>query len=383
MKYQILIILFLFSLKTYSQANYRDLILQLNNAKNEYFVSDSSIKNNFDAVPDSLLRIPYYRMAKAFFTEVSYGHKPTYFEFINLKEKLNESRIQAAIYDFACGENLDYLIQRIEAKSADYQAIKPYLPVDSLKNIRENLNFYRWLNRFDLDKFIVINIPSATLKFYQKEEELLTMNVILGTFQNQTPRIATYIDALTVYPYWIATQSIATKELLPLIKKNINYLSKNNFEVLDNKGNIIDPNSIDWSKLSTKNFPYKLRQGTGCDNSLGLLKFNLVNPYSVYMHDTPHDEAHTSLFMKSKRFFSHGCIRLSKPVELTNLIFEKELIDDDFMNICRRGEKPKVMLLPTKIPVFITYHTIELSRSNEILVYQDIYKLIKIEQKPN
>lgn len=94
---------------------------------------------------------------------------------------------------------------------------------------------------------------------------------------------------------------------------------------LNNKGIIMDPYSIFWHALGTNYFPYLIRQSTGCDNALGLLKLNFLNPFSVYLHDTPTK----ALFSEYKRFFSHGCILLEKPMELGRLVLKnnQETID--------------------------------------------------------
>lgn len=371
----------LISFFSFSQTNENQLLNELireienNKLQNEFPID--SLVSEVNSTPDSLLSEFLNRKIKAFLTEIRFGHQPRYLEYNSFKENLDTKTIEKALVEIQSGFSLASIIESIEPQSTDYQRYKSYFLQDTSTALAENVNFYRWLNRFSLSKYAVVNLPATELRFYENGEQTLQMNVVVGKPKTPTPRMATAIDAVVVYPYWTPPTSIATKELLPEIQKNIKYLERNNFQVLDKKGNVINPDSVNWKALSAKNFPYTLRQGTGCDNSLGLLKFNLKNPYSVYMHDTPHDEAHVSLFEKEKRFYSHGCMRLSKPVELANLIFDKPIIDEKFMKICLKDQKPKVINLSKPIPVFVIYHTSELAEDNTLIHFEDIYKLIK------
>ena len=268
------------------------------------------------------------------------------------------------------------VFQNLEPKHPEYHFFKKAITTDSLNNIlKDNLNFYRYLNRFNFIKYIVVNIPNAKLTTYYQDQKVLEMNIIVGQKGKQTPRMTTYLDAIVVYPYWIPTRSIAINEILPKVKKNIKYLEKNNFDVLDANKNLMDPGTLKWASFYAKNFPYQFRQGTGCDNSLGLLKFNISNPFSVYMHDTAHNKHSMLLFENENRFFSHGCIRLSMPVELANWAFEKPLITEEFMNTCFKDPKSTTINLSKKIPLFVIYNTSEIDANGDIVTFKDVYGL--------
>jgi L,D-transpeptidase YcbB len=124
---------------------------------------------------------------------------------------------------------------------------------------------------------------------------------------------------------------------------------------------------LDWKSFSRGNFPYTIRQGTGCDNSLGLLKINIQNPLSIYMHDTPHTSYSKGLFDREERFFSHGCIRLEKPLELANWLRPKRIIDEALMEKCLINQQPEVIPLSENVPVFLMYFT-EFWDENGVLV---------------
>ena len=100
----------------------------------------------------------------------------------------------------------------------------------------------------------------------------------------------------------------------------------------------MDPYSINWKALSRTNFPYLIRQSTGCDNALGLLKLNFNNPFSVYLHDTNS----RNLFKNNRRFYSHGCMRMEKPMELGHLVLKNNptAIDTLEQKGCLRNQSP-------------------------------------------
>jgi len=141
---------------------------------------------------------------------------------------------------------------------------------------------------------------------------------------------------------------------------------------LDTKGNILNPYSIVWSKYSGKTFPYRLRQSTGCDNSLGIIKFDLTSPFDVYLHDTNVK----GLFSSDKRYRSHGCMRVEKAIELGNLLLNNKL-DTAFLQACIKGEKPITLQLKNAVPVFVVYLTADIDHNGSVTYYDDVYHLLK------
>jgi hypothetical protein len=239
------------------------------------------------------------------------------------------------------------------------------------------LNQYRWLNRIPSDTLIVINIPSATLRVITKSgEELLYSPVILGQPKTPTPLFGAYLTRIITFPYWNVPRSIATREILPKIKRDpAATLDNLKMQVLDSKGKVLNPDAIDWKSLSVKNFPYRLRQSTGCDNALGVIKFDLNSPYDVYLHDTNHRE----LFAEKNHFLSHGCIRLAKPVELANLVLQQDFFKHSFLETQKTNVPSKTIALPVILPVIITYELVDLDSNNLIRFYPDVYGWKKVK----
>lgn len=242
-----------------------------------------------------------------------------------------------------------------------------------IAQVRESLNYWRWTGRLKEKEFILVNIPAARLQIVNHDTARdLSMKVILGKQETQTPSFTAYISKVIAYPYWNVPFSIATKEMLPKIKRSINYLDANNLQVLNGKGEVVAPHKLKWSKFSRNYFPYRIRQSTGCDNSLGLLKFDLNSPFSIYLHDTNA----RNLFGNSNRFLSHGCIRVEKPMELANYILTDGLDSATTakLNQCLKDEKPTEFKLKKNFPVLILYMTADVDASGLLKFYNDVYK---------
>jgi murein L,D-transpeptidase YcbB/YkuD len=265
----------------------------------------------------------------------------------------------------------------LEPQNEDYKMLKSTLKngIDSVDflnvaKLTTSINQFRWIHHFKLDKFVVVNIPSATLSYYENDSIRLQMKVVVGKPSTRTPRIATYCDKIILFPYWNVPHSIAVKEYLPIFKKTPAMVTIMNMQILDKRGNIIPESAIDWSLYSRDYFPYRLRQSTGCDNALGVIKFNLTGPFDVYLHDTNMKSA----FKSNYRFYSHGCIRLEKPFQLSNYFLETPVDSNALLNPLN-NQIPKTLPLPRSIPVFVVYMTAEVN-ADQILFYQDVYSLL-------
>jgi murein L,D-transpeptidase YcbB/YkuD len=158
--------------------------------------------------------------------------------------------------------------------------------------------------------------------------------------------------------------------MLPAIQKDTNYLNKQNLMVVDKNDSVIPPSKIKWSKLSKTYFPYQIRQRQGDDNSLGVLKFNFRNKYSVYLHDTNA----RWLFSKSMRALSHGCVRVQNWQDLAHFLVRNDTVRysaDTLASWIVRQEKHVVTGF-RKVPLFIRYFTCE-GKNGRLKFYDDIY----------
>jgi L,D-transpeptidase YcbB len=241
-----------------------------------------------------------------------------------------------------------------------------------LQQLNLSVNYYRWLYCLVQNQsVIVVNIPAAFLKVYHGSETILEMRLIVGKKSTPTPLLASKTKEVVLYPYWHVPYRIATKELLPLIKQNPGFINAGNYQVLNMAGKITDPYSINWHALNTKYFPYVIRQSTGCDNALGVLKINFYNPFSVYLHDTPN----RFLFTLNKRYFSHGCMRMEKPTELGHLVLKNNTIAIDTLEQkgCLQNKAPITVQADEHLPVIVWYNPAGIDSTGKVIFYEDVY----------
>ncbi len=241
-----------------------------------------------------------------------------------------------------------------------------------LRQLNVSVNYYRWLGCIMQNQsVIVVNLPSALLMVYENNKVVLNMRVIVGKKATPTPTLSATINEVVLYPYWHVPYSIATKELLPAIKRNAGVIDAGAYQVLNKNGKILNPWSINWHIYSTRYFPFIIRQSTGCDNALGLIKLNFINPFSVYLHDTPNKK----LFGKHLRFFSHGCMRIEKPMELGHLVLKQNSIAIDTLTQkgCIKNQSPITVPAQNRMPVIVWYNPAGIDALGRVIYYEDVY----------
>jgi murein L,D-transpeptidase YcbB/YkuD len=253
------------------------------------------------------------------------------------------------------------------------------IPVDErVRQIELNMERLRWLPR-DLGKrHVFINIPNFELDFVENDKTIITMRAVVGKYSNPSPILSSEINHIVINPSWHVPPSIATSEILPLLRKDPSYLAKNNikvYKIVDGNRREINPETVDWTQVSEKNFNYKFRQRPGSKNVLGRVKFIFPNPFDVYLHDTSSPE----LFIRTTRTFSHGCLRVEKPIELAEFLLQSdpEWTPDNIVSaINKRGEKTVWLIEP--IPIHIAYLTAWVDDDGSIQFRNDIYGLDKV-----
>lgn len=237
-----------------------------------------------------------------------------------------------------------------------------------------SMDKYKMLPEKMPSKYIWVNTSANHLELVDKDEVKLTSKVICGKAKTRTPVLTSNITELITYPQWIPPPSIVSKEILPAVKKNPGYLARKGFSLVDSKGNEVDPYSVDWSKYG-KNIPYRIVQGSGDANALGIMKFVFSNKYSVYLHDTNQ----RYLFANAMRSLSHGCVRVQEWEKLAFYILRNDSVSagggytkiDSVKNWLQKKQKRSIAVR-NKIPVYIRYFTCE-GRNGNIVFYDDVY----------
>lgn len=307
--------------------------------------------------------------------EIHYGHAPTDQSFAKVTENVDTAVVGklARATDVVAALKTDAAtFSPYQTLLTKYNEVRKTASPTQLQHIRQTLNFYRYLNRFSDGKFIVVNIPAARLAVFDKMgKRELPMAVIVGKAAKATPRFNCYLTEVVAYPYWNVPEGIGVKEILPKVRENPSYLDSQNMDVLNTRDKPVDPESINWAKVSASNFPYRFRQRSGCHNSLGLIKFVLNGPPAIYLHDT---NARELFDQTTDHWRSHGCVRVEKPVELANFVLGAPKFDEDFYNRCLADQKPSSFKLPKPYPVFVTYNLADVDEQGQLVYYNDVYK---------
>ncbi len=248
------------------------------------------------------------------------------------------------------------------------------VPVEKrIRQIELNLERWRWLPQNMGNPYIMVNIAGYGLEVVENESPVLTMKIIVGTAFQKTPVFSGKMTYIEMNPYWNVPHSIATEETLEKIQKNPEFFAKENMKVFTagKNGEAVNPATIDWSALSENNFPYRLRQEPGPRNPLGRIKFMFPNKHSVYLHDTSDPQ----LFRKERREFSHGCIRIEKPMDMAEFVMRgsKEWPIEKIKAVLKTKETT-VAYLPKLIPVHILYFTAWGNGDGTTHFLEDIYR---------
>ncbi|NTV46275.1 MAG: L,D-transpeptidase family protein [Chlorobiales bacterium] len=236
-----------------------------------------------------------------------------------------------------------------------------------------NMERWRWLPQSLGQRYIAVNIANFELDVIESKKNMLTMRVIVGKAYQSTPVISEKMTYLVLNPYWNVPTSIIGKELAPLGRKDPGYFAKHNMKVYVGWGADaveVDPATVNWAKVTEKNCRYQIQQEPGAKNSLGRIKFMFPNKFSVYMHDTPSRE----LFKKNERVFSHGCIRIEKPLDLAEYVLRGDRWTKEKILDALKTNREQTIRLPESIPVYILYFTAWVDENDGTVNFRkDIY----------
>ncbi|HET7118951.1 MAG TPA: L,D-transpeptidase family protein [Hanamia sp.] len=246
---------------------------------------------------------------------------------------------------------------------------------EKFKRIAITLDRYKQLPEMP-ESYVWVNIPGFYLQLWDHDSVLFQSKVIVGKPTTQTPTLHSEISNMVIFPNWTIPESIIKKEILPALKKDPGYLTKKGFSLVDYKGDEVNPYTVDWYKYKN-GIPWKIVQGSGDDNALGIFKFNFYNPYSVYLHDTNQ----RYLFANSNRALSHGCVRVQKWESLAFYIARQDSLatkrghpayNIDSLKTWIANQNRKTVMIKKRLPLFIEYFTC-VAKNDEIIFYKDIY----------
>jgi murein L,D-transpeptidase YcbB/YkuD len=245
------------------------------------------------------------------------------------------------------------------------------VPVETrIDQLRINLERARWVLGGIENDFIVVNIAGFRAYLVNESKVIWETKVQVGKTYHQTPVFRDEMAYVVMNPTWTVPYSIASKEMLPRIQSDPDYFKTRTFDVRNRAGENVDPETIDWSKHSRRNLPYTFVQRPGPRNALGRIKFIFPNQYSVYLHDTPSK----SLFGRSERAFSHGCIRTQNPFDLAELLLRPKGWDRERIDAQIESQETKTVHLAEPLPILLLYWTADIGPNGEHHFYKDVYE---------
>jgi len=247
------------------------------------------------------------------------------------------------------------------------------VPVEErARQIVLNMERWRWMPRYTASRYILVNMAGFEMRVIENDVPTLRMRVVIGRPYRRTPAFTEAMTYVVVNPYWHIPPSLAVRDLLPKIREDPGYLERQGIRVFSDcteNAHELDGQGMDWSEISSRGFPYKLRQDPGPHNALGRIKFMLPNRFNIYLHDTPHREH----FDLSVRAFSSGCIRLEEPLVLADYILGEAGWSPERIRETIAGGERRVVSLPRPIPVILVYWTAWVEKDGTVNFRDDVY----------
>lgn len=341
------------------------------------------LKNNLPRFLDSMDRKQYTYVPFPFKAN---DVKDSAFVISKIQKRLKESSCIDSATALPDSVKLNAAIKKYQKKKGVKQDGKVSAALVRLMNLTDGERFkriavtldrYKQLPSVMPEKYIWVNLPAYYLYVWDHDSVAIESKIICGKPVTRTPLLYSVISDMVVYPNWTVPPSIITKQLLPKLKNNPYYLSQIGLRLEKVNGDPVNPGTINWNKYK-KGIPFKVRQASGDDNALGIMKFNFNNPFSVYLHDTNQ----RYLFKNAERALSHGCVRVQKWEELAYFIASNDSINakpdetlrynaDSIKNWLANKQKRRIMV-KNGIPLFIAYFSCEV-KGEKIRFYDDIY----------
>lgn len=289
------------------------------------------------------------------------GHDPAHFD----------AELEAAVQRFQHrhGLNPDGIIGRNTLGALNVS------PEARIAQLRANLERWRWLPPALGEEYILVNIAGFDMHVVSGGQRVMTQRVVVGQPYRRTPVFTGRMTYLVLNPSWEVPPRLAAQDQLPKIQENPAYLEEMGFAVLRGWGSDevrIDPAEVDWSALSRRHFPYRLRQAPGPQNALGQVKFMFPNRHNVYLHDTPA----RGLFASEDRARSSGCIRLEEPDRLTRwLLTERSsLMSEERIDQVLASGRETTVRLDRALAVHLLYWTAWVNPDGRVEYRRDVYQ---------
>jgi murein L,D-transpeptidase YcbB/YkuD len=234
--------------------------------------------------------------------------------------------------------------------------------------ISANLERWRWLPDRLGERHIRVNIADFELQARAGGQIERVHRVIVGRQLRRTPSFSSSMRYIVVNPWWEVPRRLAVEDKLPLFQREPEAVQRLGFRIVDGAGQEVEPSGIDWNSYTRRSFPFRLRQQPGRENALGEVKLMFPNRHDVYLHDTPG----RTLFERSRRNFSSGCMRVEHPLALAAWALNDASWPLARLEIVAAGDQETTITLKQRVPVHIQYLTAVVEDGEVRFVY-DLY----------
>ncbi len=242
-------------------------------------------------------------------------------------------------------------------------------PAARIKALRVNLERGRWVLPLMGSTLLAVNVTAFESYYLRDDCIAWSGRAVVGEPFQQTPEFTANLTYLVLNPTWTIPPKILTDETLPAIRRDSTYLSRNDMVVLNRDGAAVDPSTIDWDRYDGRTLPYRIVQQPGGTNPLGRIKFVFPNAYAVYLHDTPA----RNLFQRPRRTFSHGCIRIERPMALADLLLDDSVWTPAALDSAVDLGTEQTIPLARPVPVFVLYWTAWVAEDGVLHFRPDVY----------
>jgi L,D-transpeptidase YcbB len=245
---------------------------------------------------------------------------------------------------------------------------------DRVVQLQLTLERWRWLPAEFSAPPIIVNIPDFRLRVLNENNNVvMDMRVVVGkALRTQTPVFTRDMTYVVLRPYWNVPPSILRSEIVPAIQRDRGYIARKNYEITTQDGEVVTSGEVSDEVLAQlRTGKLAVRQKPGPSNALGLIKLIFPNEHNVYLHSTPAQ----ALFSRSRRDFSHGCIRVEKAAELAAWALRNnpDWTLDRVQQGMQSGRDNVTVTLVKRVPVFIVYGTALAYENGEVHFTDDIY----------
>ncbi len=245
---------------------------------------------------------------------------------------------------------------------------------DKIRQLIANMERLRWVPDEKPDRFIIVNIPAARLWAVENGKVQFEMPVVVGRKKRPTLSFITQIHGVRFNPTWTIPPTILEEDLLPKLQEDPQYLTNKGIELYDGyekDSPTLDPTVVDWASVTEEEWSqFKMVQVPGSHNPLGRVRVLMPNSHNIYLHDT-YDR---SLFHRSDRARSSGCVRMQDPERVAMFALEKRKnwSEKRMKDVLKTG-KLKDIYTSERMPVYLMYYTVWIGDNNQIVYGQDIY----------